>query len=116
MLRAARTHHLSFLSEIPLRFEYRGRRSVPLMLGPAGLRRIVAKASEAISVVSFTLEIHPTFERLSLGDAEPLFGHWRDKANAEQMNHWLPVLARNHALLLQCIDPYRVLGVRKGGI
>jgi len=95
--------HLSFLAEIPLRFEHRGRRSVPLMFGPAGLGRIVAKAIEAIGAVSFTLEIHPTFERLSLDDAEPLFGHWRDKTNAEQMNHWLSVLARNQALLLEAM-------------
>jgi hypothetical protein len=108
--------HLSFLSEIPLRFEYRGRRSVPLMFGPAGLRRIVAKASEAIGVVSFTLEIHPTFERLSLGDAELLFGHWRDKTNAEQMNHWLSVLARNHALLLECIHAVSSPGDAQGRI
>jgi hypothetical protein len=96
--------HLSFLAEIPLRFEYRGRRSVPLMFGPAGLGRVVAKAIAAIGDVSFTLEIHPTADRLPLADdAEPLFGHWRDKTNAEQMNHWLSVLARNHALLLESI-------------
>ena len=81
----------------------RGRRSTPLMFGPAGLGRLVAKAIEAIGRVSFTLEIHPTGERLSLGDAAPLFGHWLDKTNAEQMNHWLSVLGRNHALLLEAI-------------
>jgi hypothetical protein len=95
--------HLSFLTEIPLRFEYGGRRSVPLMFGPVGLGRIVAKAIESSGEVSFTLEIHPTADRVPLGDAEPLFGHWRDKTNAECMNHWLSVLDRNHALLLQCI-------------
>jgi hypothetical protein len=96
--------HLSFLTEIPLRFEHRGRRSVALMFGPAGLGRIVAKAIEASGVVSFSLEIHPTWDRLALGDAESLFGHWRDKTNAEQMNSWLSVLGQNHALLLECID------------
>ena len=96
--------HLSFLTEIPLRFEYRGRRTVPLMFGPVGLGRMVAKAIRTIGVVSFTLEIHPTADRLPLGEAEPLFGHWRDKTNAEQMNHWLSVLARNHALLLESIQ------------
>src|SRR5207249_1690760 len=95
--------HLSFLTDIPLRVEYRGRRSVPLMFGPAGLGRVVAKAIEAIGRVSFALEIHPTAERLSLGDAAPLFGHWQDKTNAEQMNHWLSVLGQNHALLLESI-------------
>jgi len=95
--------HLSFLTDIPLRVEYRGRRSVPVMFGPAGLGRVVAKAIEAIGRVSFALEIHPTAERLSLGDAAPLFGHWQDKTNAEQMNHWLSVLGQNHALLLESI-------------
>jgi len=96
--------HLSFMTEIPLRFDYCGRRFTPLMFGPAGLGRIVAKATEAISRVSFTLEIHPTADRLSLGDAAPLFEHWRDKTNAEQMNHWLSVLQRNHDLLLESIQ------------
>ena len=95
--------HLSFLTEIPLRFDYRGRRSVPLMFGPAGLGRIVAKAIEVIGGVSFSLEIHPPADRLALGDAAPLFEHWRDKTNAEQMNHWLSVLGRNHTLLLEGI-------------
>ena len=94
--------HLSFLVEIPLGFEHRGRRSVPLMFGPGGLRHIAAQACRAIGRdrLSFTLEIHPTNDRLPLGDAAPLFQHWRDKTNAKIMNHWLAVLARNHRLLL----------------
>ena len=90
--------HLSFLAEIPLPFEHHGRRSTPPMFGPTGLRRIVAKALECIAPapISFTLEIHPTFERLPLGDAAPLFAHWADKTNAEMMNHWLWTLSRNY--------------------
>src|SRR5438093_1795941 len=64
--------HLSFLTEIPLRFDYWGRRVTPLMFGPAGLGRIVAKATEVTSRASFRLEIHPTADRLSLGDAAAL--------------------------------------------
>jgi hypothetical protein len=56
------------------------------------------------SLTSFTLEIHPTSQRLPLGDASSLFEHWADKTNAEQMNHWLAVLARNHVLLRQAIE------------
>jgi hypothetical protein len=97
--------HLSFFAEIPIPFAHRGRHSVPLMFGPDGLARIVRKTVESANVeqLSFTLEIHPTGERLSLGEAASLFEHWRDKNNAEQMNHWLAVLSRNHALLLECL-------------
>ena len=94
--------HLSFLMKIPLSFEFRGRRAVPLMFGPTGLARIVTKAIKAIGPerLSLTLEIHPAFERLSLGDAAPLFAHWRDTTHAEQMNHWLSVLKQNQDLVL----------------
>jgi hypothetical protein len=97
--------HLSFLTEIPLNFEYQERRSVAPMFGPAGLAKIVSRAIELAGDrrVSFTLEIHPTGERLQLGDAEPLFKHWTDKTNAEKMNHWLAVLSRNHELLLRSV-------------
>ena len=93
--------HLSFLTEIPLGFEHRGRRSASLMFGPAGLRRIATRALQAIGAerLSFTLEIHPTNDRLPLGDAAPLFAHWRDKTNAETMNRWLAVIGENHRLL-----------------
>ena len=93
--------HLSFLAEIPLPFAYQGRRFAPLMFGPRGLQRIVAKALEGLAPApaSFTLEIHPTFERLPLGDAAPLFAHWSDKTNAEMMNHWLWTLSRNHSAM-----------------
>jgi hypothetical protein len=98
--------HLSFLAEIPLRFEYRSRRSVPPLYGPEGLKQIVTRAAQTLGPerVSFTLEIHPTFERLPLGDAAPLFAHWVDKTNAEQMNHWLALLTRNKAVLVEALD------------
>ena len=93
--------HLSFMAEIPLGFEYRGRRAAPLMYGPGGLGQIVTNALASIvpGGASFTLEIHPQAERLPLGDAAPLFTHWTDKTNAERMNAWLATLARNHTLL-----------------
>jgi hypothetical protein len=57
--------HLSFLRRIPLPFEYEGERSLPLLYGPSGLRRIVHAAMEtsARDRLSFTLEIHPGPER-----------------------------------------------------
>jgi hypothetical protein len=98
--------HLSFLIEMPLGFEYRCRRSVPLMFGRAGLQQIVRKAVQAIGRehASFTLEIHPVVGKLALGDATPLFNHWVDKTNAEQMNQWLAVLRDNHAVLLEALN------------
>jgi len=97
--------HLSFLTEIPLRFEHRGRRSLAPMFGPDGLTKLVARVLELLGPwrSSFTLEIHPTAEGLALGDAASLFSHWTDKTNAERMNHWLAVLRRNHDLLRQAI-------------
>lgn len=98
--------HLSFFAEIPLKFEYRGRRAVPTMFGPAGLSKVVARALERLGPArcSFTLEIHPTGEQLPLGEVASLFGHWTDKTNAEKMNHWLSVLSRNHELLRQAVQ------------
>jgi hypothetical protein len=98
--------HLSFLAEIPPQFEHRGRRALAPMFGPAGLAKIVARVCELMGNqhISFTLEIHPTGEKLSLSDAAPLFDHWTDTTNAEQMNHWLAVLCRNHHLLRQSLQ------------
>jgi hypothetical protein len=97
--------HLSFLMQMPLDFEYRGRSSVPLMFGRVGLHQIVRKAVRAIGPerVSFTLEIHPVSGRLPMGDASPLFNHWTDKTNAERMNQWLAMLRENHAALLEAL-------------
>jgi hypothetical protein len=98
--------HLSFLMEMPLGFEYRGRRSVPLMYGRAGLQQIARKAVQAIGRdrASFTLEIHPTSGQLALSDAAPLFNHWVDKTSAERMNQWLAVLTENHTVLLDALN------------
>jgi len=98
--------HLSFLTEVPLGFEFRGRSSLPLMFRPAGLSQIVACVLHAMGEVpaSFTLEIHPVDGRLALGEAAALFSHWQDKTNAEKMNHWLSIIGDNHALLRRAID------------
>ena len=97
--------HLGFEVGIPINFEHHGRRTLPTMYGPAGLAKIVSRALELLEpkLLSFTLEIHPTGARLPLGNASALFQHWSDKTNAEQMNHWLALLARNHELLRQAL-------------
>ncbi len=97
--------HLSFLDEIPIPFEYRGKHSLPLMFGPSGLSQVTARACDtlALHLLSFTLEIHPDDGRLALGSQASLFHHWEDKTNAEIMNHWLSVLLQNHRLLLESL-------------
>ena len=97
--------HLGFEVAIPINFEHRGRRELPTMFGPDGLTKVVGRAIELLGPkrLSFTLEIHPAGGRLELGNASALFEHWTDKTNAEQMNHWLALLARNHQLLRQAI-------------
>jgi hypothetical protein len=94
--------HISFLSEIPIPFEYNGERVLIPMFGPSGLSKIVDETLKTLSpeLVSFTLEIHPEEGRIPLGDASYLFDHWTDKTNAERMNYWLSVLKQNYRLLL----------------
>jgi hypothetical protein len=98
--------HLSFLADIPIPFERLGRRALTPMFGPRGLMRLIHRAIRSIGHhrLSLTLEIHPTYQRRPLGDAASLFEQWTDKTNAEQMNHWLWILACNHQLLLQAIQ------------
>lgn len=97
--------HLSFFTEIPLNFDYHGRYAVGTAFGPSGMAKVIARALGAgAGEPSFTLEIHPTEGRLALEDAAPLFSHWSDKTNAEQMNHWLSVLTANHTLLQRAIQ------------
>jgi hypothetical protein len=93
--------HLGFLTRLPVPFEYGGRRSLDPLYGPTGLAAIVRTAVQACGpeMVSFTLEIHQGVGRLPLGDATPLFRHWRDVTNAERMNSWLEVLAQNATLV-----------------
>jgi hypothetical protein len=94
--------HFSFLSRLPVPFSYHGRRSLPMMYGPAGLAAIVSAARGACPQgVSFTFEIHQVEGRLPLGDASGLFPHWRDTTNAERMNYWLSVLSDNALLMSQ---------------
>ena len=97
--------HLSFFAEIPINFDHCGRRALAPMFGPERLLSLVTRTVELMGSrpVSFTLEIHPTGERLPLGDAAAMFEHWTDRTSAEQMNHWLSVLARNHELLRRAI-------------
>ncbi len=94
--------HRGFLEPIPIPFVCNGRRSLPPLFGPAGLRKIVdaARTRAGAGYLTFTFEIHETHGRLPLGNAEPLFGNWNDTGNAEQMNHWLSSL-QNHAELLR---------------
>lgn len=93
--------HFSFLTRVPVPFDYQGRRSLDPLYGPAGLAAIVRAAAEAGA--SLTLEIHQVEGRRPLGDAAGLFGHWRDLTNAERMNHWLLVLTENAELVTSAL-------------
>jgi hypothetical protein len=95
--------HMSFLDEIPIPFEYKGKRTLHPMFGPSGLSRIVTESLKLFGPdrLSFTLEIHPMRGRLPLGNASYLFDHWADRTNAERMNYWLSLILKNHKLLLK---------------
>jgi len=98
--------HLSFFKDIPISFEYNGSKYVKTMFQPHGLKQIVKQAFAVLppQALSFTLEIHPTFEKKPLlDDVSWLFNHWVDKTNAEQMNAWLAVLGQNFDLLTQAV-------------
>jgi hypothetical protein len=93
--------HLSFLAEIPIPFDYGGRRSLPPMFGLRGLGKIIGESLALLrpELLSFVLEIHPTEGRLPLGNAQSMFRHWQNKLNAERMNFWLSILAQNRILV-----------------
>jgi hypothetical protein len=100
--------HFSFLTQVPVPFDHGGRRSLDPMYGPRGLAAIVSAAMDAFGPerVSLTLEIHQTEGRVPLGEAAPLFRHWRDLTNAERMNHWLSILAENNVLLTSVLQSW----------
>ena len=75
------------------------------MFQPDGLKQIIrqALASFPSHTLSFTLEIHPSWDKIPLHNAGWLFEHWIDKTNAELMNAWLLTLCRNFDLLEQAV-------------
>jgi hypothetical protein len=97
--------HFTFLTRLPIPFSHEGRQSLAMLYGPAGLAAIVAAATQACGLdrLSFTVEIHQVEGRLPLGDAEGLFRHWQDTADAERMNNWLSVLTQNAILVEEAI-------------
>jgi phosphoglucan,water dikinase len=93
--------HLSFFEKIPIPFEHGGKNLLAPLFGPSGLSRVVGEALKiGKEKVSFTIEIHPSGATLPLGDAAHLFGHWKDKGNAERMNYWLSEIVANSRLVL----------------
>ncbi len=107
--------HMSFLDRIPIPFEYKTQRDLAPMYGPSGLSKIISESLTQLGPdrLSFSLEIHPTKERLPLHEVSFLFEHWKDKSNGERMNHWLETLLQNHKLLLEaCEKGLRDLQIR----
>jgi hypothetical protein len=93
--------HFSFLTRVPVPFDFEGARSLAPMFGPAGLAAILRQAVSLIAPerLSLTLEIHQAEGRLPLDpEAQQLFAHWRDRTNAERLNYWLSVITSNHIL------------------
>lgn len=98
--------HLSFSQKIDIPFPYKGSKHLDPMFGPKGLTWIIEEAMRQLGPkrVSFTLEIHPTDERLPIKKHARLFTHWKDKTNAEKMNHWLSVLLENQQLVKKALS------------
>lgn len=93
--------HMSFLDAVSLPFEFRGKMSADLMYGLSGLSDIIGTSLNILppDMISLSLEIHPSGGRTPLDDATPLFTNWRDRTNAERMNHWLSILSQNKKLV-----------------
>lgn len=92
--------HYGFQNRLPIPFLHCGMRSLDPLYGVSGLAAILtAMGGFAPGQASLTLEIHQVNARLPLGDAEGLFGHWRDLTNAERMNALLAVLNEHAALV-----------------
>jgi hypothetical protein len=96
--------HRSFLNRLAIPFRYEGRYSLDPLYGPDGLAHVLRAATTGAHVPSFTLEIHQADGRQPLGAAAELFTHWRDRTNAERMNHWLSILADNHVLAVTALS------------
>jgi hypothetical protein len=94
--------HFSFLARIAVPFEAGAGRELSPLFGPAGLAQVLRRAERSCrpGEVTATLEVHQVEGRQPLPpqDIAALFGSWRDLQQAERMNHWLSVLADNHAL------------------
>ena len=83
---------------------------VGLPYSAEGLTRMVKEALSYLGEqeVTFSLEIHPTKGRSSLGEEAHLFRHWREKENAERMSYWMSVLEENQRLVLDaCLEARR---------
>jgi hypothetical protein len=89
--------HFGFLGRQPVPFDVDGRRSLPNLYGPGGLRAILQEVVCTLGErASITFEIHQGYGRLGLdAEAGALFGHWRDLTTAEQTNAHLAQLAEN---------------------
>ena len=106
MSRFGVSDHLSFLQQIRLPFDYRGRNLVQGMFGLSGLRAIIHKARAALPAdkLSFLLEMHPQDGFTPLREHARLFSYWQEKQNAERMNYWLDTMLQNATLVRDAWD------------
>ena len=89
--------HRGFLTRLPVPFPYGGRSSLDPLFGPAGLAAIVTTAARVYPSRDWRRSRSRSTRAADAclsDDAAALFSHWRDTTNAERMNAWLDVLAR----------------------
>ncbi|HID96917.1 MAG TPA: hypothetical protein EYP57_01815, partial [Thermodesulfobacteriaceae bacterium] len=93
--------HMSFLEKIRLPAGLPEIDELRPMFGPEGLEAILREAlgGAAPERASFTVEIHPSGGRESLGEYARLFAHWADLTHAEHMNCWLSAILQNYGLM-----------------
>lgn len=94
--------HMSFLDTIAVPFAFWGAWTLPTLFGPTGLASVLRAAQTQLDSerLTMTLEIHPQAGQQALAtEHQALFAHWKDRKNAERMNYWMTIIARNAELL-----------------
>ncbi|MBU1107381.1 MAG: hypothetical protein KKB51_11980 [Candidatus Riflebacteria bacterium] len=97
--------HLSFLQKIRIPFPFKGSHLLPGIFGVNGLKMLLKRALERKNPkeLSFMIEVHPQPGRTPLGPYFPIFSHWNDLTNAEQVNFWIDSLLANVDLVRNSI-------------
>jgi hypothetical protein len=97
--------HLGFQQKIRLPFSRHGSCLASGIYGIRGIKKLIntIMALKKPQQLSFMIEVHPQPGRSPLGVHSPVFSHWQDLTNAEQVNHWLDLLLANADLVREII-------------